>query len=51
MDPGVAVCHMACAVTPPGPDGQPETVTFLYKLAEGALLKHMPSRRTMLPQF
>jgi DNA mismatch repair protein MSH6 len=36
VDPRVAVSHMACAVTPPGPDGQPETVTFLYQLAEGA---------------
>jgi DNA mismatch repair ATPase MutS len=37
VDPRVAVSHMACAVTPPGPDGQAETVTFLYQLAEGAL--------------
>lgn len=37
VDPRVAVSHMACAVKPPGPDGQPETVTFLYQLAEGAL--------------
>lgn len=37
VDSRVAVSHMACAVTPPGHDGQPETVTFLYQLAEGAL--------------
>lgn len=36
LDPGVAIRHMACAVTPPGLNGEPEAVTFLYKLAEGA---------------
>ena len=44
VDPRVAVSHMACAVTPPGPDGQPETVTFLYQLAEGALWRWVACR-------
>ncbi|KAK9844444.1 hypothetical protein WJX74_002610 [Apatococcus lobatus] len=33
--PGTSSCHMACAVEP-AKDGQPEQVTFLYKLAQGA---------------
>lgn len=37
VDPGVAIRHMACAVTPAASNGEPESVTFLYKLAEGAL--------------
>lgn len=37
LDPGVAIRHMDCAVTPAGPNGELESVTFLYKLAEGAL--------------
>ena len=39
MDPGVALKHMACAVRPAGEIGEPEAVTFLYRLAEGACPK------------
>lgn len=37
-DAAVSIRHMGCAVED-GHDGMPETVTFLYTLAEGACPK------------
>lgn len=38
-DPGVALKHMGCAVTPPTEPGGVEEVTFLYRLTDGACPK------------
>jgi len=38
-DAAVAIRHMGCAVDAGGADGMPETVTFLYTLADGACPK------------